>query len=78
MIILRAIKVFTSCTSVEQKFVQANCDRRHSFALVHRSCEEVAVFVHYRVFAQLVSHILRAVHQKEKLSLENKSNWVLG
>ena len=25
-----------------------------------------------------VSHVLGAVHQKEKLSLQNKSNWVLG
>ena len=44
-IILRAVKVFTSCT----KFVQAICDRRHSFALVHHSCEEVVVYVHRRV-----------------------------
>ena len=28
--------------------------------------------------AQLVSHILGAVHYKESLSLQNKSNWVLG
>ena len=28
--------------------------------------------------AQLISHVLGAVHQKEKLSLQNKSNWVLG
>ena len=27
---------------------------------------------------QLVSHVLEAMHQKEKLSLQNKSNWVLG
>ena len=28
--------------------------------------------------AQLVSHVPRAVHFKERLSLQNKSNWVLG
>ena len=27
--------------------------------------------------AQLVSHVPGTVHQKEKLSLQNKSNWVL-
>ena len=31
------------------KFVQANCDRRHRFVLVHRSCEEVAVFMYCKV-----------------------------
>ena len=28
--------------------------------------------------AHLVSHVLGAVHWKDKLSLQNKSNWVLG
>ena len=28
--------------------------------------------------AQLVSHVLGAVHYKERLSLQNKSDWVLG
>ena len=74
-----------------------------AFALVHHSCEEVAVFVHRRVFdqassrsstlgwieklcskqpslvgdwscvlgsAQLLSHVLEAVHQKEKFTIE--------
>ena len=26
---------------------------------------------------QLVSHVLGAVHYKERLSLQNKSNWIL-
>ena len=32
---------------------------------------------HVLGFAQLVSHVLGAAHQKEKLSLQNKSNWIL-
>ena len=28
-------------------------------------------------FTQLVSHVLGAMHYKERLSLQNKSNWVL-
>ena len=31
------------------KFVQAICNQRQSFALIHHSCEEVAVYVHLRV-----------------------------
>ena len=27
---------------------------------------------------QLVNHVLGAVHKNERLSLQNKSNWVLG
>ena len=49
MIILRAVKVDTSCVSVEKKFVQANCDRRQSLTLVHRSCEEVVVFLYRKI-----------------------------
>ena len=47
-IILRTVKVDISY-KCGAKFVQANCDRRHRFVLVHRSCEEVAMFVHRRV-----------------------------
>ena len=47
-IILRAIKCDTSCTSVEQNFVQANCDRRQNLPQFI-FCEEATVFVHRRV-----------------------------
>ena len=118
MIILRAVKVFTSCTSVEQSFFSVEqsffkqivtgdtvlpyfivlvkkllclctigfCDQASSWSSSLRWTEELCsqqpslVGDWSRVLGsvQLVSHVLGAVYQKEKLSLQNKSNWVLG
>ena len=110
MIILRVVKVNTSCTNVEQSLFK-QIMTGDKFALVHHYCVEVAMFVHHRVLwpsifwifivwwieklcnqqhslvgdwscvlgsAQLVSHVLGAVHYKERLLLQNKSNWILG
>ena len=48
MIILKAVKGDTSCTSVEQSLFKKIVigDR---ITLIHLSCEEAAVFVHRRV-----------------------------
>ena len=48
MIILRAVRSGTSYTSVEQNLFKQIVTETE-FALVHRSCEEVAVFVQRRV-----------------------------
>ena len=47
-IILRSVKVFISCTSVEQSLFK-KIVTEDRICLVHHSCEEVTVFVHHRV-----------------------------
>ena len=62
------------------------CDQAFSWSSSLRCTEElcsqqpslVGDWSRVLEFVQLVSHVLGAVYQKEKLSLQNKSNWVLG
>ena len=46
MIILRAINKLTSCTSIEKTLFKQFATGDEVLALVHHSCEEVAVYVH--------------------------------
>ena len=62
------------------------CDQASSWSSLLGWTEElcnqqpslVGVWSHVLGSAQLVSRVLGAVHQKKKLSLQNKFNWVLG
>ena len=49
MIILRAVKRFASCTSIEKTLLKQIVTGDEVLALVHHSCEEVAVYVHHWV-----------------------------
>ena len=46
MIVLRAVKGFASYTSIEQTLFKQIATGDKVLALVHHSCEEVAVYVH--------------------------------
>ena len=49
MIILRAVNKWTSCTSIEKTLFKQYAIGDQVLALVHHSCEEVAVYVHHWV-----------------------------
>ena len=46
MIILRTINKLTSCISIEKTLFKQFATEDEVLALVHHSCEEVAVYVH--------------------------------
>ena len=58
----------TSSQSSSSRWTEELCNQQPSL---------VGAWSHVLGSAQLVSHVLGAVHQKERLSLQNKSNWVL-
>ena len=47
MISLRAVNRFTSCTSIEKTLFKQIVTEDEVIALVHLSCEEVAVYMHH-------------------------------
>ena len=49
MIILRAVNRLASCTSIEKTLFKQIVTGDEVLALVHHSCEEVAVYVHHWV-----------------------------
>ena len=49
MIILRAIKIFISCISIEETLFKQIVTGDKVLVLVHHFCEEVVVFVHHWV-----------------------------
>ena len=49
MIVLRAVEVFTSCTSIEQTLFKQIVIGDKVLALVHLFLEEVVVYLHRRV-----------------------------
>ena len=73
---LRVVKVFTSCTSVEQSLFKQFVTR-DSFALVHLSCEEVTVFVHRRVLWPSIFLIFIIGMNWRTLQPTNFSSWWL-
>ena len=49
MIILRVVNRLASCTSIEKTLFKQIVTGDKVLALVHHSCEEVAVYVHHWV-----------------------------
>ena len=56
MIILRAVNMFTSCTNIEKTLFKQIVTGDEVIALVHHSCEKVAVYVHHLGF--MTNHLL--------------------
>ena len=56
MIILRAVKRFASCTSIEKTLFKQIVTEDEVLAVVHHSCEEIAMYVHHWVL--VTKHIL--------------------
>ena len=49
MIVLRAVKWYTSCTSIEQTLLKQIVTEDKVLDLVHLFLEEVVVYLHHRV-----------------------------
>ena len=75
MIILRAVNKLTSCTSIEKTPFKQFATGDKVLALIHHSCEQVAVYVHHLGFVTKHLLDLHRVDELKNFAANNLLSW---
>ena len=77
MIFLRPVKLYTSCKNFEQTLFKQIVIGDKVLALVHLSLEEVAMYVHRRIFVNKNFLDLHRVDELKNFAANNFLSWLL-